>query len=233
MDYLLRDSLHAGVDYGRYDWRRLLNTVEAVRVSEAANGDAGGSTGLRWGSTRGESTPRRRWCWPASLCSPRSTFTRPCRLRPPLAGRISGTSAGRRFSRPNDREIGDYLAWDDWRVLGKLAAGEGGEHGRRLASRNHYREVYHTPESPTASDLERLDQARDALGDLVCAESARKSHGTRWEMLTFWYSATPMIEGSCPFPCTPPSWPSCVRQERSCYLRTPGTARLPANGRQR
>src|SRR5437016_1425889 len=30
MDYLLRDSLHAGVDYGRFDWRRLLHTVEAV-----------------------------------------------------------------------------------------------------------------------------------------------------------------------------------------------------------
>ena len=30
MDYLLRDSHHAGVDYGRFDWRRLVQTVEAV-----------------------------------------------------------------------------------------------------------------------------------------------------------------------------------------------------------
>jgi HD superfamily phosphohydrolase len=34
MDYLLRDSLHAGVEYGRYDWRRLLNTAEVVPVPE-------------------------------------------------------------------------------------------------------------------------------------------------------------------------------------------------------
>lgn len=27
MDYLLRDSLHAGVEYGRYDWRRIVATV--------------------------------------------------------------------------------------------------------------------------------------------------------------------------------------------------------------
>ncbi len=32
MDYLLRDSLHAGVDYGKYDWRRLLNTAVAVEM---------------------------------------------------------------------------------------------------------------------------------------------------------------------------------------------------------
>jgi HD superfamily phosphohydrolase len=30
IDYLLRDSLHAGVDYGRFDWRRLLHTTEAI-----------------------------------------------------------------------------------------------------------------------------------------------------------------------------------------------------------
>ena len=30
MDYLLRDSLHMGVEYGRYDWRRLVNTIVAI-----------------------------------------------------------------------------------------------------------------------------------------------------------------------------------------------------------
>ena len=32
IDYLLRDSHHAGVDYGRFDWRRLVQTVEVVRA---------------------------------------------------------------------------------------------------------------------------------------------------------------------------------------------------------
>jgi uncharacterized protein len=30
MDYLLRDSYHAGVEYGRYDWRRIVATVQLV-----------------------------------------------------------------------------------------------------------------------------------------------------------------------------------------------------------
>jgi uncharacterized protein len=32
MDYLLRDSLHCGVSYGRYDWQRLIQTVTALPV---------------------------------------------------------------------------------------------------------------------------------------------------------------------------------------------------------
>ena len=34
VDYLLRDSLHSGVDYGKFDWRRLVNSVEAARFDE-------------------------------------------------------------------------------------------------------------------------------------------------------------------------------------------------------
>lgn len=36
MDYLLRDSLHAGVQYGRYDLERLINTIVAVRMEDQA-----------------------------------------------------------------------------------------------------------------------------------------------------------------------------------------------------
>jgi hypothetical protein len=53
---------------------------------------------------------------------------------------------------------------------------EGERHGRCLACRDHYREVYHTPETPTGSDLEMLDRVRSALGPLIRAEGpAEKS----------------------------------------------------------
>jgi len=32
IDYLLRDSLHAGVQYGRFDWRRLIGCLALVRT---------------------------------------------------------------------------------------------------------------------------------------------------------------------------------------------------------
>jgi len=74
------------------------------------------------------------------------------------------------FSRPDEAGLDDYLRWDDWRVLGELASGAGGEHGRRLAQRDHFRKVYHTPDSPSRDDLNELKQAREALGDLLQAE---------------------------------------------------------------
>jgi hypothetical protein len=56
------------------------------------------------------------------------------------------------FSRPDEAGLDDYLRWDDWRVLGELANGAGGEHGRRLAQRDHFRKVYHTPDSPSRDE---------------------------------------------------------------------------------
>jgi hypothetical protein len=60
--------------------------------------------------------------------------------------------------------------------LGLLASGGGGEHGERLANRNHYREVFHTHENPKASDIQQFDEICYALGNLVCTiEHASKS----------------------------------------------------------
>jgi hypothetical protein len=80
------------------------------------------------------------------------------------------------FPKPTGAGLGEYLAWDDWRVLGLLASGEGGEHGKRLMTRNHFRSIYHTPEVSTLSDLEILQQIREKLRNLIVAEeSASKS----------------------------------------------------------
>ena len=41
---------------------------------------------------------------------------------------------------------------------------------KRLADRDHYREVYHTSETPGGEDVERFEKVKAALGDLVVAE---------------------------------------------------------------
>ncbi|HWG47529.1 MAG TPA: HD domain-containing protein [Gemmataceae bacterium] len=169
MDYLLRDSLHAGVDYGRYDWRRLLNTVKAVRTSD--------SGGLRLGINEGgvhaaEALVLARYFMFTQVYFHKTRVAFDHHLREALAELLAGGV----FPRPTKEELDDYLAWDDWKVLGNLAAGEGGDHGRRLASRDHFREVYHTPEVPTPADLDHLEKVRDQLGSLVRAEKrAEKS----------------------------------------------------------
>jgi hypothetical protein len=169
MDYLLRDSLHAGVDYGRYDWRRLLNTVEAVRINDTG--------GLRLGINEGgvhaaEALVLARFFMFTQVYFHKTRVAFDHHLRGALAELLPGGV----FPRPTGDELDAYLAWNDWRVLGKLAEGEGGDHGRRLASRNHFREVYHTPEVPSPADLDHLEKVRNQLGKLVRAEEhAEKS----------------------------------------------------------
>jgi hypothetical protein len=77
---------------------------------------------------------------------------------------------GGRFPKPTGPELDAFLQWDDWRVLGALADGQGGEHGRSLATRNHYREVYHTPESPRHKDRAQLKRVRKCLSALLRSE---------------------------------------------------------------
>ena len=63
-----------------------------------------------------------------------------------------------------------YLQWDDWRVLGSLANGGGGEHGHRLANRQHYRRVYETPEVCTDEETKKLNRVKENMSSLLAAE---------------------------------------------------------------
>lgn len=66
--------------------------------------------------------------------------------------------------------LDEYLAWDDWRVLGLLANGSGGEHAERLRTRNHFRRAYKTPEVCTLKDRQELKDVKALLADLLAAE---------------------------------------------------------------
>jgi hypothetical protein len=79
---------------------------------------------------------------------------------------------GGTFPKPDQTGIREFLKWDDWKVLGLLSNGAGGEHGRRLRERDHFRNIYHTPETPSLEDLGQLERVRADLGELVKAEGS-------------------------------------------------------------
>lgn len=169
MDYLLRDSYHAGVDYGRFDWRRLIHTMEAIPGSEGERPRLGVSEG---GWHAAESMVLARYLMFTQVYFHKTRVAFDHHLRRML----SETLPGGQFPKAKGGALDEFLRWDDWRVLGELAAGRGGEHGQRLACRNHYREVYHTSETPGPEDLEELKKVRAELGDLIRAEEpAEKS----------------------------------------------------------
>lgn len=169
IDYLLRDSLHAGVQYGRFDWRRLIGCLALVRSDS--------QRGYRLGVTEGglhaaESLVLARYFMFTQVYFHKTRVAFNHHLHQVLQEVLPKG----RFPQPIGAELEEFLNWDDWRVLGLLADGKGGEHGRRLCERNQYREVFHTPETPTRADLTRFERVCSNLGNLLqLVEDAEKS----------------------------------------------------------
>jgi HD superfamily phosphohydrolase len=164
MDYLLRDSLHAGVGYGRYDWQRLANTAIAVPASPEHGGPRIGVMEGGWHAAEGLIVARYFMFTQVYFHKTRVIYD--YHLQKALAELLPDGC----FPEPKGAALDRYLKWDDWRVLGLLGRHKGGEHGHCLASRKHYREILHTSETPTTEDLSQLDNWRAALGKLLAVE---------------------------------------------------------------
>ena len=163
MDYLLRDSLHCGVSYGRYDWQRLVHTIIAMPRGEEGGPQIGVMEG-GWHAAEGLIVARYFMFTQVYFHKTRVIYDYH------LQNALAELLPGRHFTEPIGRSLDRYLEWDDWRVLGLLGRGKGGEDGKRLATRDHFREITHTTERPLPDELKRLEGWREALGDLLAAE---------------------------------------------------------------
>ncbi|MDG4601997.1 MAG: HD domain-containing protein [Defluviicoccus sp.] len=169
MDYLLRDSYHCGVDYGRYDWRRLRNTITIAGDPESGAPRIGiGDDGRQ----AAESLIIARYMMFTQVYFHKTRVI----LDHHLAGAFRAILPDGTFPSPDTIE--DFTKWDDWRVLGELARGEGGEDGRCLADRNFYRLVWEGDEqmSDQATDeAARMENALIAGGISPVKRDARGS----------------------------------------------------------
>jgi hypothetical protein len=164
MDYLLRDSYHAGVQYGKFDLHRLVSTIRAVSY-----GDRAPRLGIAQGGVHAaEALVLARYFMFTQVYFHKTRVAYDIHLK----GALKELLPGGHFPRPVDGELQKFLAWDDWKVLGLLSEGKGGEHGARLKTRDHYRLVFPTPEVPDEKDLQQLELVKQKLGDLVVAEEA-------------------------------------------------------------
>lgn len=177
MDYLLRDSHHTGVSYGKYDLHRIVATVRAFNDK-----------------SRGKKTPRigissGGWHAAEALIVARYYMHKQVYFHKTrgaydihLKGAMGTLLPGGKYPLPTGPGLEGYLKWDDWRVLGLLAAGEGGEDGKRLLTRTHYRLIYQTRETlPNVDALiaeeDELRRIKAALGNLV---AATKTYPNKW-----------------------------------------------------
>jgi HD superfamily phosphohydrolase len=164
MDYLLRDSFHTGVQYGKYDLNRVVNTVCAIPGTRGRSPRLGISEG---GWHAAEGLVLARYFMFTQVYFHKTRVAYDVHLR----GTLEELLPNRKFPGPKGESLKQFLAWDDWKVLGLLADGQGGEHGVRLANRDHYRLAYGSPEISTDADLCLVDRIKDALGELVVSEA--------------------------------------------------------------
>lgn len=182
MDYLLRDSLHSGVDYGKYDWKRLLNTVVAIEMPQPEGQED--RQGLRLGVTEGgvhaaEGLILARYFMFTQVYFHKTRVAYDHHFRHVLAQVLPGGAFPPPYAEDLDKlkaNLDGYMGWDDWKVLGLLSEGKGGEHAERLCRRTHYREIYCTPECPGAADNDKLSKIEQEMkGFIVAREEAGKS----------------------------------------------------------
>lgn len=165
MDYLLRDSYHAGVQYGKFDLHRLISTIRPVQYKDGRAPRLGIAYG---GLHAAEALVLARYFMFTQVYFHKTRVAYDVHLRGALREILPGSC----FPRPVDAELREYLKWDDWRILGLLSEGKGGEQGDRLKARNHYRRIHQTQEVPDEKDLRNLEAVKAKLGDLLAAEEA-------------------------------------------------------------
>ena len=177
MDYLIRDSIHIGVQYGRFDLDRLVNTVCAVPDPESESLRVGVEYG-GWHAAEALIVARYQMFTQVYFHKTRAVYD--YHAQEALRALMSNCPFPVPVldGQPNAAGLETYLAWDDWRALGCLAAGDGGPHGERLRCRHHYRRVWESLESATEEEHEqavRIDQALNGL------------EFTRWNSQQSWY----------------------------------------------
>lgn len=169
IDYLTRDSHHIGVHYGRFDFRRLISSVIAIADEKNQRTRLGIEEG---GWHAAEALVLARYFMFTQVYFHKTRVAYDIHLRQTMKTLLPGG----RFPKPSGADLIEFMKWDDWRVLGLIGKGKGGEHAERIVKRNHYRLIHHTPEVCTEQDLREIRTKKAKLGKLVVAEeSAKKS----------------------------------------------------------
>jgi len=183
MDYLLRDSHHLGVNYGKYDLHRLASNVCAFEFSTDSNEIRVGIGVLKGGIHAAESLIAARYSMFKQVYFHKTRMAFDIHLQNVMAELLEG----KLFPLPNQTGLREYLKWDDWRVQGMLTDGKGGEHAQRMFQRHQFRMIYSSrdrlvkPKDPKKGldsiiqEEKKLKAVKKSLGGLLAAERTSKN----------------------------------------------------------
>jgi uncharacterized protein len=152
MDYMLRDSHHAGVSYGNYDLNRIVATVCFVKRPETDEYSIGISHD---GVHAAEGLLIARYMLFTQVYFHKTRVIYDYHLVEAIKELLR--SEGGAFPPPSSAaDIERYLAWDDWRVYGGLSTLDS-PNSRALKQRSHFRRVFETTELRRPDEVDALE----------------------------------------------------------------------------
>ena len=175
-DYLLRDSLHSGVNYGMYDKNRLIRCMVLGKNdtdSIIASFENGG-----WHIAESLVIARYQMFTQLYLHKTRRIYDYHITEATKEVLKTLGYSDARY---PSLEQIDDYLKFDDWTIWGSIKNGMGKTHGDIVLNRKHYRCIYETSLVPTDEENEKLEKL------IMEQETQGKSFYLDEKATTKWY----------------------------------------------
>ncbi len=170
-DYLLRDSYHAGVNYGKYDLKRILRTLTVLKDPETGNFLIGiDKSG--WHAAEGLIVARYQMFSQVYFHHTRKAYDK--HITEAIKTLLKNVTQRDTFPPPDKEYIEEYLDWDDWKVGGLIREGKAGILGEIILNRNHYRRVYETSEVPSIAELSEFEaicsEFKNEIGFIDSAE---------------------------------------------------------------
>lgn len=176
-DYLLRDSIHAGVSYGLYDKDRLVNCIDIGQIQETGDLVLAVQDG---GWNIAESLVIARYQMFSQVYFHKTRRVYDHHISNAVKTILENCYPGFNGCYPLPTDLEHYILFDDWSINGKLKDGLGGVHGEIVLKRQHYRKVYETDLIPTQQQCEELDRKVEELKSQGISEYFVDEAKTKW-----------------------------------------------------
>lgn len=154
-DYLLRDSLHLGVNYGIYDKNRLVSCMTVDRTETEAPVLAIEEGG--WHIAESLVIARYQMFTQVYFHKVRRIYDYHISCATKTILEELGTNMG---CCPSPDRIKEYIKFDDWIIYGALKGGLGGKHGDIILNRNHYKCISQTQLIPTEIEKAKMEELK-------------------------------------------------------------------------
>ena len=173
----MRDSLHAGVNYGIYDRNRLIHCMVLGKTETDAPIIAIQDGG--WHIAESLVLARYQMFSQIYFHKTRRIYDHHISLAAKEVLIHEGRKTG---CYPPPDKIDSYLEYDDWKIQSGIKKGQGGKHGEIIMNRNHFRCIYETDMIPSEEDEQKIAELQQQYSK-AGIELFLDSPNTKWYKL--------------------------------------------------